>query len=342
MSVADSIADSLWISISTEQIAATDLGTTKTGVVPDEEQERDTAESSVTTIYSPSKPPTMTTDIPQPLLTAPTFATAVPSYRTPSFATMGVSNSPLLAPHISLPEHLDGTKEDSKENDSGYLVTSDHAVLIKTKIVCTIGPKTQTVENIGKLVCLVNAFLTILISPTPTIPHIDSEQVEAGMNVVRMNFSHGDHAFHLKTIKAIRAYLAQRKTPKHVAILLDTKGPEIRTGKLANPSVELQLSAGQIFTFHNDKTRFVDEKSGWTTYNLAGSVVPGNRILVGDGLIGFEVLKVDKATGEVTTRVENDGLLGDTKGVNLPAVEVLLPAITEKDEKDILFGVEQG
>ncbi|KXS14870.1 pyruvate kinase [Gonapodya prolifera JEL478] len=176
------------------------------------------------------------------------------------------------------------------------------------------GPKTQSVENIGKL-------------------------VEAGMNVVRMNFSHGDHAFHLKTITAIRAYLAQRKTPKHVAILLDTKGPEIRC--LENPSQEIPLTAGQTFIFHNDKSRFVDANGGWTTYNLAGSVRPGNRILVGDGLIGFEVVKVDQETGEVVTRVENDGLLGDTKGVNLPAVEVLLPAITEKDEKDILFGVQQ-
>jgi pyruvate kinase len=189
--------------------------------------------------------------------------------------------------------------------------------MIKTKIVCTIGPKTQPVENIGTL-------------------------IEAGMNVVRMNFSHGSHEFHAATIVNCREYLAQSKNPKFVAILLDTKGPEIRTGKLVNGG-EVELKAGNAFTFHSEKDKLGDDTQVYTTYDaLADSVHPGDRILVGDGLIGFKILSVDKHTRQVRTIIENDGMLGETKGVNLPNVIVQLPAITEKDASDIAFGVKMG
>lgn len=148
--------------------------------------------------------------------------------------------------------------------------------------------------------------------------------------------------FHAATINNLRQYLAETKNPKFVAILLDTKGPEIRTGKLRD-GLEVELRAGNTFTFHNDSSRPGDETQVYTTYQaLARSVRPGNRILVGDGLIGFTVTHVDQKTGEVTTEIENDGMLGETKGVNLPNVIVQLPAITEKDSDDIQFGIKMG
>ncbi|KAJ3172079.1 hypothetical protein HDU88_006893 [Geranomyces variabilis] len=202
-------------------------------------------------------------------------------------------------------------------SDSQYIAGQDRHVQIKTKIICTIGPKTQSVEQLAKL-------------------------VKAGMNVMRMNFSHGSHEYHGKTVQNIRTYIANAKSPKAVAILLDTKGPEIRTGKLVG-GVDAKLKAGSRFVFHNDDSILGDETQVSTSYkSLATSVVPGDRILVDDGLIGMQVIEVDRDAQKVICTIENDGLLGETKGVNLPGIEVDLPAITEKDAGDIKFGVEQG
>ncbi|RKO92026.1 pyruvate kinase [Blyttiomyces helicus] len=181
--------------------------------------------------------------------------------------------------------------------------------------IAAAGPKTQSVEMLGKL-------------------------VEAGMNVVRMNFSHGSHEYHAQTVTNLRTYLANCKSPKVVAILLDTKGPEIR---FLVGGTDKKLKAGSIFTFHNDSSRLGDETQVSTSYtSLATSVRPGDRILVDDGLIGMAVLEVNLAKREVVCRVENDAVLGETKGVNLPGVVIDLPAITEKDAGDIKFGIEQG
>ncbi|KAJ3093814.1 hypothetical protein HDU96_002007 [Phlyctochytrium bullatum] len=197
------------------------------------------------------------------------------------------------------------------------MVQPPATVNIKSKIICTIGPKTQSVEMLGKL-------------------------VEAGMNVARMNFSHGSHEYHAKTIANLRNYVSSCKYPRTVAILLDTKGPEIRTGKLVDGK-DVKLVQGSTFTFHNDYARLGDATQVATTYtSLCTSVKPGDRILVDDGLIGTVVVEVRPETGEVVTRIENDGMLGETKGVNLPGNPVDLPAITEKDAADILFGVAQG
>ncbi|KAI8852899.1 pyruvate kinase [Chytridium lagenaria] len=188
---------------------------------------------------------------------------------------------------------------------------------IKSKIICTIGPKTQSVEMLGKL-------------------------VEAGMNVARMNFSHGSHEYHAQTIANLRTYVNSSKHPRTVAILLDTKGPEIRTGKLEGGK-DVKLIAGSTFTFHNDLTRLGDASQVATTYSsLHSTVNVGDRVLVDDGLIGTIVTEIRHETGDVVTRIENDGMLGETKGVNLPGNPVDLPAITEKDAADIRFGVEQG
>ncbi|KAH6566936.1 hypothetical protein BASA50_006349 [Batrachochytrium salamandrivorans] len=198
-----------------------------------------------------------------------------------------------------------------------YTAVGDHPVQIKSKIICTIGPKTQSVEMLGKL-------------------------IEAGMNVMRMNFSHGSHEYHAQTIVNLRSYMERTKVPRIVAILLDTKGPEIRSGKLVGHT-DKKLIAGTKFTFHNDASRLGDETQVSTTYtSLPKTVKPGDRILVDDGLIGMLVDEVDLESSEVHCTIENDGLLGETKGVNLPGNAVDLPAITEKDAGDIRFGIEQG
>jgi pyruvate kinase len=130
------------------------------------------------------------------------------------------------------------------------------------------------------------------------------------------------------------------KSPKCVAILLDTKGPEIRSGKLVDHTPK-KLVAGNSFTFHNDDSRLGDETQVSTSYkSLAKTVVPGDRILVSDGLIGMLVTNVDLINQEVHCRIENDAVLGETKGMNLPGKKTDLPAITEKDAADIKFGVE--
>eukprot|EP00842_Homolaphlyctis_polyrhiza_P001894 jgi/Hompol1/2705/HPOL_005922-RA len=166
--------------------------------------------------------------------------------------------------------------------------------------------------------------------------------VEAGMNVMRLNFSHGSHEYHATTIQNLRTYLGSTKSPKTVAILLDTKGPEIRSGKLVDHT-DKKLIAGSKFTFHNDQSRLGDETQVSTSYTaLARTVKAGDRILVDDGLIGCRVDGVDIELGEVYCTIENDGMLGETKGVNLPGNVVDLPAITEKDAGDIRFGIQQG
>jgi pyruvate kinase len=124
-----------------------------------------------------------------------------------------------------------------------------------------------------------------------------------------------------------------------VAILLDTKGPEIRTGKLEN-GTDVKLTKGDTFVFYNEK-RLGNQNGVSTSYtSLPTTVRPGDHILVDDGLISFLVLEC--AEDHVVCQVENNGVLGETKGLNLPGLVTDLPAITEKDRADILFGVEMG
>lgn len=165
----------------------------------------------------------------------------------------------------------------------------------------------------------------------------------AGMNVMRLNFSHGSHEYHAQTIANLGTWIAENpKLAKTVAVLLDTKGPEIRSGKLVG-GVDHKLVAGEAFMFHNDTTILGDSKQVWTTYpHLATTVKVGDRILVDDGLIGMLVTEVDPAKGQVMCIIENNGLLGETKGVNLPGNVVQLPAITPKDASDIQFGIKHN
>ncbi|WP_371932670.1 pyruvate kinase [Bacillus carboniphilus] len=183
----------------------------------------------------------------------------------------------------------------------------------KTKIVCTIGPASQTVEKLQEL-------------------------MEAGLNVTRLNFSHGDFEEHGARIKNIRE--ASGNLGKHVAILLDTKGPEIRTHTMENGAIELE--AGSKLTVSMTEVSGTKEKISVSYEGLIDDVHEGSSILLDDGLIELEVNDIDKASKELHTTVKNGGTLKNKKGVNVPGVSVNLPGITEKDAQDILFGIEQG
>lgn len=183
----------------------------------------------------------------------------------------------------------------------------------KTKIVCTIGPASESVEMLEKL-------------------------INAGMNVARLNFSHGDHQEHGARIRNIRE--AAAKLGKSVAILLDTKGPEIRTHKMQNGEIHLQ--AGSRLFISMEEVVGTQEKISVTHKGLIDDVQIGSNILLDDGLIALEVTNIDKQQQLIETKVLNGGILKDKKGVNVPGVSVNLPGITEKDANDILFGIEQG
>ena len=183
----------------------------------------------------------------------------------------------------------------------------------KTKIVCTIGPKTESVEKLTEL-------------------------VNAGMNVMRLNFSHGDYEEHGTRIANFREVMD--KVGKQLAILLDTKGPEIRTIKLEGGN-DVDLVAGQEFTFTTDTSVVGNKETVAVTYaGFAADLNVGNTILVDDGLIEMEVISTTET--EVKCKVLNNGALGENKGVNLPGVSVQLPALSEKDKNDLKFGCEQG
>ncbi|MFL8937536.1 pyruvate kinase [Rossellomorea oryzaecorticis] len=182
----------------------------------------------------------------------------------------------------------------------------------KAKIVCTIGPASESIEKLSQL-------------------------IDAGMNVARLNFSHGDHEEHGQRIKNIRE--AAAKAGKTVGILLDTKGPEIRTNNMENDGFELQQGASVIVSMK--EVLGTPEKFSVTYKGLIDDVDTGSKILLDDGLIGLEVTEIDKANGEIHTVVSNSGMLKNKKGVNVPGVSVNLPGITDKDAKDIIFGIQQ-
>ncbi|MBQ8802445.1 MAG: pyruvate kinase [Tyzzerella sp.] len=182
----------------------------------------------------------------------------------------------------------------------------------KTKIVCTMGPNTNDRELMKKL-------------------------VENGMDIARFNFSHGDHEEQKSRMDLLKAVREEIGRP--VAILLDTKGPEIRTGLLKDGN-KVTLEAGQMFTLTTEEMEGDNTKVSITYDGLAEDVEVGKKILIDDGLIELEVKNIVGA--EIICKVINGGELGQRKGVNVPNVPVRLPAITEKDRKDIIFGVEQG
>ena len=181
----------------------------------------------------------------------------------------------------------------------------------KTKIVCTIGPASESPEVLRKLIL-------------------------AGMNVARLNFSHGDYEEHGSRIRNIRQ--AARELGRNVAILLDTKGPEIRVGKLKEEPIE--LVQGDTIVLTTEDVLGGKERISISYKNLPSDVAPGSTLLIDDGLIGLTVEEVRGS--EIVCRINNGGTLKSKKSVNAPGVKISLPGITEKDRADILFGIEQG
>lgn len=182
----------------------------------------------------------------------------------------------------------------------------------KTKIVCTMGPNTDNREIMRELAL-------------------------NGMDVARFNFSHGDHAEHKHRLEILESVREELGIP--IASLLDTKGPEIRTGKLKDGK-KVTLKEGDLYTLTTEEI-VGDETRGYINYaGLAEDVKPGDRILIDDGLIELHVREVNGT--DIVCRIENGGELGEKKGVNVPGVRVKLPALTDKDKEDIRFGVDEG
>ncbi|RKF83856.1 Pyruvate kinase [Golovinomyces cichoracearum] len=187
----------------------------------------------------------------------------------------------------------------------------------RTSIICTIGPKTNNVEALNKL-------------------------RKAGLNVVRMNFSHGSHEYHQTVIDNTReAVRVQSGRP--VAIALDTKGPEIRTGNTINDE-DIPIAAGTEMNFTTDEkyATCCDDKNMFVDYkNITKVIEPGRIIYVDDGVLAFDVIKViDEKT--IRVRCRNNGKISSKKGVNLPNTDVDLPALSEKDQADLRFGVKNN
>ena len=182
----------------------------------------------------------------------------------------------------------------------------------RTKIVCTLGPASSDLKTIKNM-------------------------IDEGMNVARLNFSHGDHAEHKDRIDLVKQ--ARRELNVPIAIMLDTKGPEIRTGLLKDGQ-KVELKKGQEFTLTTDDIVGDNTIIAVSHDKLPQDISVGDIILIDDGLIG---LGVDSITGnEIHCVVTNGGVLGERKSINVPNVSISLPGLTEKDESDLLFGIEQG
>ena len=183
----------------------------------------------------------------------------------------------------------------------------------RTKIVCTMGPATED-ENVLR------------------------QLIENGMNVARFNFSHGSHEYHKAGIERVRRVAEEVGVP--VAILLDTKGPEVRTGVLENgEKVHFETGDKTVITTDDDVVGNHDRFS-LDFKNLPNEVKPGDRILIDDGLLEFDVDKIEGSN--IYCTLANSGDLGERKGVNVPGVDISLPAVTERDREDIIFGCEMG
>lgn len=182
----------------------------------------------------------------------------------------------------------------------------------KTKIVCTIGPASESEEMLEKL-------------------------MNAGMNVARLNFSHGSHEEHKARIDSIRK--VSKKLGKTIGILLDTKGPEIRTHDMKDGLIVLEKGKEVIVSM--SQVEGTPEKFSVTYENLINDVQVGSYILLDDGLVELQVKDIDKDKGEVKCEILNTGELKNKKGVNLPGVKVNLPGITDKDAADIKFGIKE-
>ena len=181
----------------------------------------------------------------------------------------------------------------------------------RAKIVCTIGPAVESVEKITEL-------------------------VEAGMNMARLNLSHGEHSEHQLRLDMVRA--AAKKANQPVAVLVDLQGPKIRLARFADGPHE--LSRGDIFTITTEEVDGTKERVGTTYKGLPGDCKAGDYILIDDGKVTVQVTKVSAT--EVETKVIQPGMVGNNKGLNLPGVAVSVPALSEKDKADLRWGLKAG
>ena len=182
----------------------------------------------------------------------------------------------------------------------------------RTKIICTLGPASDD-------------------------PAVMKALIENGMDVARFNFSHGTHEEQKERMDKLKKLRRELKKP--TAILLDTKGPEIRTGVLKDGK-KVTLEEGQIFTLTTEEIVGDSTRVSQTYADLPRDLNIGDRVLIDDGLIEMTVEQI--GARDVVCRVDNGGELGERKGINLPGVKVNLPPITDKDREDIKFGIEQG
>ncbi|XP_023372159.1 pyruvate kinase PKLR isoform X2 [Otolemur garnettii] len=202
-------------------------------------------------------------------------------------------------------------------------IDSEPVAARSTCIIATIGPASRSVERL-------------------------KEMIKAGMNIARLNFSHGSHEYHAQSIvnirEAVESFATSAFSYRPVAIALDTKGPEIRTGTLMGGSdseVELVKGSQVLVTVDPAFQMRGDENTVWVDYPNIVQVVPvGGRIYIDDGLISLVVQKIGPEG--LVTQVENGGILGNRKGVNLPRIQVDLPGLSEQDVRDLRFGVEHG
>ena len=181
----------------------------------------------------------------------------------------------------------------------------------KTKIVCTLGPSTEDDAVLRELIL-------------------------SGMNVARLNFSHGTHETHLNNIRRIEAFRRELNLP--IAIMLDTKGPEIRLETFENGKV--QLKKGQTFTLLTQSVVGNAERASITYPDLPRDIQEGTTILIDDGLVGMTVRSL--TASEIVCIVNNDGVISDRKSVNVPDVDLSMPYLSPKDREDIAFGVKNG
>lgn len=182
----------------------------------------------------------------------------------------------------------------------------------KTKIICTVGPSTDD-EKVLK------------------------QMILAGMDAARFNFSHSDYKEHLQRFQKVAK--VREECSKHIATILDTKGPEIRLGTFKNKKVYLE--EGSSFTLTTDDVEGDEKKVSITYKNLPNDIAPGNSILIDDGLIELKVDQV-KDGKDIICTVLNGGYVSDRKGVNVPDTFLSMPYISEKDRNDIIFGIQTG
>ena len=181
----------------------------------------------------------------------------------------------------------------------------------KTKIICTLGPASDSPEMIRQLML-------------------------SGMNGARFNFSHATHEYAKEKLAVVKQLRQELKLP--VATILDTKGPEIRIGTFKNHKVELK--EGQLFTLTTEEVEGTENQVSITYKDLPKDIEEGRTVLLDDGLIEMKVMTKTETT--IVCRVENGGMISDRKGINVPGTKLSMPFISERDRSDIIFGIEEG